>query len=183
MTKFCTQCGTGLTDGVKFCGQCGTAIALVDTPAPAMQNGPILDTKPSSPAVGGWLLVICILLLLNGAGSLYTFLKTEIITGMSVLQLAFPAFGSLCGFMLMLKKSTWLRITRIYLGFQIILSMLVIAMFFYLMVISTSLFSDMDVGNKLLVSLLLLPLVISLFSFQYLSASERIKKTYPDAFK
>ena len=36
MTKFCTQCGTSLMDGMKFCGQCGTAVAAIDAPAPAV---------------------------------------------------------------------------------------------------------------------------------------------------
>ena len=39
MTKFCTQCGSGLDPNFKFCGECGAPIA----------SGPAAVSKPSTP--------------------------------------------------------------------------------------------------------------------------------------
>ena len=176
MTKFCTQCGTSLTDGMKFCGQCGTAVATIDTPAPAVQDSPILDTKPSSPAIGGWLLVMCIYLLIPALQSIYYFLSTH------DASLGFSEIVNLLGLivfaMLVAKETQGIYIAKFYFGAGIIFYLVT-----FIAALTTMPFGGISVWQLIIVLVLLIKGLISFGWFSYLSKSKRIKLTFPDAFK
>jgi len=194
---FCTSCGIRLADSAQFCQACGHQVANQQksvTVSESTINATITSSNSTRPAVGGWLLFLCgVLVFASPATHLYFIvtdfqaalkygsqapgLLTAVITD-SVFKVGLESFGAYCGFLLWKINRRAVAVTKAYLIVTLLYGLIgfeIVSLISNMPVEVVKLLEPQAVRNGTQTG------IFAMVWFAYLVRSKRVKATYSNA--
>ena len=168
---YCPRCGASIPGKEAFCSSCGERVADLQPPAPEY---------PKLKGVGGWLLLLCVLLTIvfplnaiYATGRSFAYHPDALILVLDLTNVALAIFSLVAGVMLWRVQNNALAVAK---------TLLLLSPLHAVCVFCVVAWSANALYPRPLVSLALrilaLPFLFSLLCYWYLLESRRVKSTY-----